>query len=432
MKIVPLLLLVMLWAQLTPVRLTQQFCPPLSPPGGPTILVDSVSELVDAVNSAASGTTILVSDGTYSLNGAYLRLDTPGVTLRGASGDREAVVVDGDYLTTEIIQVAATDVTVADLTLREAYDHPMHVMSSVSADITGTLIYNVHIIDPGQQAIKINPIDTSHFPDQGVIACSRIELTDQGRSHIRDNCYTGGIDGHQARGWAVRDNTISGFWCTNGLSEHAIHFWRGSRETLVERNRLFDNARAIGFGLATSGPGRTYNDNPCPGAQGSYVDHYGGLIRDNFISAADAGLFASPSGFDCGICLWNACQVQASHNSVFSTQPPFSSIEWRFANTQVEITNNLTSYLLRERDGATAALSGNVTNAVAGWFVDAAGGDLHLVSNATSVIDSVSPLAAVTGDIDGDPRPVGVRADVGADEFSPRPPLSVFLPIMAR
>ncbi|MCD6400417.1 MAG: hypothetical protein J7L73_00680, partial [Anaerolineales bacterium] len=118
--------------------------------------------------------------------------------------------------------------------------------------------YNVHIIDPGEQAIKINPVDNEHFPDYGTVACSHIELTDSGRTHIRNNCYTGGIDAHRARGWVVRDNLIEGFWCASGLSEHAVHFWKGSRGTLVERNDLDNNARGIGFGLIESGEGRTY------------------------------------------------------------------------------------------------------------------------------------------------------------------------------
>jgi hypothetical protein len=423
--------LALLSAQITPHHLEQDFCTVLPPAGGPTIQVDDVGELVTAVNSAAPGTTILIEDGIYLLNGAYLLLDTPGVSLRGESGDREAVVLDGNYQTTEILQIVASNVVIADMTLRKAYNHPIHVMSSTSAHTTGTLIYNVHVIDPGQQAIKINPVDASHFPDQGVIACSRIELTEEGRSQIRDNCYTGGIDAHQARDWEIRDNTIGGFWCASGLSEHAIHFWRGSRDTIVERNRLVDNARGVGFGLATSGPGRAYNDNPCPSAAGGYVDHYGGLIRNNFISAAQADLFISQSGFDCGICLWNACQVQASHNSIFSTQPPFSSIEWRFANTQAEVANNLTSHLMRERDGATAVLSGNVTNATGGWFVDVLSGNLHLKASASAAIDSAALLQAVPSDVDGDPRPLGASADVGADELNPLP-RAQFLPMITR
>jgi len=397
-------------------------CPALVPPTGPTISVATVSELQSAVNGASSGDTILVADGTYHLDGVYLRFDVPNVTLRSTSGQREAVVLDGNYVTTEIVQIVASNVTIADLTLREATHHPIHVMSSSSGDTTGTLVYNVHIVDPGEQAIKINPYagaDADYFPDDGVIACSHIELTDAGREHIRNNCYTGGVDAHQARGWAIRDNLIEGFWCQSGLSEHAVHLWRACRDTLVERNELRDNARGIGFGLATSGDGvRTYPDDPCPGAEGGYVDHYDGIIRNNVVFVGRSELFASQYGFDCGICLWNACDAQVVHNTVASTQAPFSSIEWRFDHTDVEITNNLVSHNLRDRGGA-AHLSGNLEDHPLSAFVDAQGGDLHLVAGANAAIDQgvTVPTGLCDDDFDGDPRPIGPAPDVGADEY---------------
>ena len=65
-----------------------QICPPLSEPDGDVKHVANVAELVDAVNDAAPNTTILADDGIYNLDGAYLRFDTPGVTLRSASGNR--------------------------------------------------------------------------------------------------------------------------------------------------------------------------------------------------------------------------------------------------------------------------------------------------------------------------------------------------------
>ena len=403
-------------------------CPPLAPPTGHTVTVSTVAALESAVNNAAPGDTILVSDGTYNLDGVYLRFDVPDVTLRSASGNRENVVLDGNYITTEIIQVVASNITIADLTLREAYYHPIHVSSTSSADTTGTLIYNVHIIDPGEQAIKINPYsgeNALHFPDSGVIACSHIELTSAGRPHIRNDCYTGGVDAHQARNWVIRDNLIEGFWCASGLSEHAIHLWRSCRDTLVERNDLRDNARGIGFGLATEGSGiRTYADNPCPGAGGGYVDHYGGVIRNNFVFAGDGGLFASEYGFDCGICLWNACGARVLHNTVASTQNPFSSIEWRFEYTDVDIINNLVSHNLRDRGGA-AALSGNLTDQPLSLFVDGAGGDLHLAAGASAAIDQVAAPADVSDDFDGDVRPSGSASDVGADEYGLSPPGAV-------
>lgn len=393
-------------------------CPSLLPPSGTVVNVSTVTGLQSAVNNAVSGTTIRVADGTYNLDGVYLRIDTPGVTLRSASGNRQAVVLDGNYITTEIIQIVASDVTVADLTLREAYDHPIHVMSTDGRHTLNTLIYNVHIIDPGQQAIKINPGSDGFYNDDGVIACSHIELTDTGRAQIRDNCYTGGVDAHQSRGWTIRDNRIEGFWCEAGLSEHAIHLWRGCRDTTIERNVLLDNARGVGLGLVTSGEGRTYPDDPCPTASG-YVDDFGGTIRNNFIAANDGGLFASEYGFDCGICLWNACNAKAFHNTVYTADPgsTFSSIEWRFPNTQAQIVNNLANHTMRQRDGATATQSGNLTNALAGWFVAAGTGDLHLVTAASAAIDRVTAPAGVTDDIDGNARPKGASADIGADEL---------------
>jgi hypothetical protein len=409
------------------VQIDPDQCAPLPPPSGNIVNVSTVPELQNAVNTANPGDTILVADGTYNLNSVYLRIDTPNVTVRSANGDREAVILDGNYQTTEIFQVVASDVIIADMTLREAYDHPIHVSSIDSSHTLNTLIYNVHIVDPGQQGIKINPADSGipgYYTDDGVIACSHIELTDAGRAHIRDNCYTGGIDAHQSRGWVIRDNLIEGFWCDSGLSEHGIHLWRGCRDTTIERNWLNDNARGIGLGLVTSGSGRTYPDDPCPSAVG-YVDDFGGLIRNNFISANNADLFASQYGFDCGICLWNACNASALHNTVFTANnaETFSSIEWRFPNTEAQIINNLANHQMRERDSAVGVQSGNLTNATAGWFADPGNGDLHLLVTAAEAIDQVTAPAEVSDDVDGDPRPEGTISDVGADEYGD-PPLT--------
>ena len=403
-------------------------CPSLPPPSGHTVTVSTVSALENAVNNAASGDTILLTDGTYPLNGVYLRFDVPNVTLRSAGGNREAVILDGNYITTEIIQIVASNITIANLTLREAYYHPIHVMSTSGGNTLNTLIYNVHIIDPGEQAIKINPYtgeNASYFTDDGVIACSHIELTDAGRPHIRNNCYTGGIDAHQSRNWVIRDNLIEGFWCDSGLAEHGIHLWRSSRDTLVERNELRNNARGIGFGLAESGSGvRTYADNPCPAANDGYVDHYGGVIRNNFVFANSNALFASEYGFDCGICLAQACGARVLHNTVASTQVPFSSIEWRFDRTQADIINNLLSHNLRDRGGA-ATLSGNLENQALLLFADGATGDLHLTSGASAAIDQVAAPADVSDDFDGDARPIGAASDIGADEYGVSPPAAV-------
>jgi len=402
----------------------QQGCDPLPPPApGTTIEVgpSQAGSLRGIVAGAASGTTILLADGDYDLScgdsGCRLVFSTPGVTLRSASGSRAAVVLDGAYGTNELVSIYASNVTIADLTLRRAYDHPIHISGSTGNPISGILIHNVRIVDPAQQAVKVNPVDDGYV-DDSTIQCAAIELTDVGRTHIRDGCYTGGIDVHQAQGWLVRRNRITGFWCDDGLSEHGIHFWKGCRDTIVEENLVLDCARGIGFGLGPGGTTRPYADDPYPAV--GFKGHIDGIIRNNFVAAASSGVFASPDGFDTGIGLEQAYAAQVVHNSVASTQAPLSSsIEWRFANSVVEVHNNLVTSILLPRDGASATTSGNLASVATTYLTDIATGDLHLTPSAAAAVDAGATLAAglADQDFDGDPR--DLEPDVGADELPP-------------
>jgi hypothetical protein len=141
-------------------------------------------------------------------------------------------------------------------------------------------------------------------------------------------------------------------------------------------------------------------------------------VRNNMIFASRTELFDSSSGFDCGICLWQACNARVLHNTVVSTQKPFSSIEWRFSNTSVELTNNLVSHNLQARDGATATQAGNLANAPLTLFANLASGNLHLAAGASAAIDEGVSITggACDDDIDGDHRPDGPARDIGADE----------------
>jgi hypothetical protein len=384
--------------------------------------VSNVADLVSTAAGAQPGTTIELLDGTYPLGGQIVQLYADHVTLRSKSGDRDKVILDGQYsqASGEVVAITASQVTVADLTIAHAYTHAVHVQTS-SADVSGTLLYNLHVVDALEQGIKIN-LGTAgaFFPDDGVIACSHIELTSAGRPQVRNNCYTGGIDAHGARGWTVRDNRIEGFFCSQGLSEHGVHFWTGSRDTLIERNQIRDCARGVGLGLgettgSSSDAWRTYSDNPCMSR--TPVGHYDGVVRNNFIFAGDAALFASDSGFDSGVALEQACGASVVHNTIFApTAPRSSAIEWRFANTSALIANNLANAPFKDRGaGASAMTAGNLDNAAAAFFVDAAQGDLHLTASAAAKgAGSALDVNLCDDDIDGDPR---TRRDVGADEL---------------
>jgi len=380
-----------------------------------------LGELQGLIRNAQPNTTFVFASGTYALDGDFLWISATGVTLRSASGNPADVILDGGYQTTEIVTVAASNVTVAELTIRRAYTHGIHVTSSNAGDTLETNIYRVHVEDSREQAIKINPHNTSGvYADKGQVACSRLTLSDAGRPHINPiagGCYTGGVDAHQARDWVIRDNHIEGFWCPTGLAEHGVHMWRGCRDTIVERNVFLNNARGVGFGLAQSGSARTFADSPCPDAGSSYVGHYGGIVRNNFIVANRQELFDSAAGFDSGIAFWSACNAKAVHNSIASSGPNFSSIEWRFATaTGIEVLNNIATHPLRPRNGATATVAGNIESAPPSLFQDLSSGALHLAPSATAAIDAGVALAAAVcdDDIDGDAR--GAARDVGADE----------------
>lgn len=400
----------------------QPRCPPLAPPAGVVIEVfpEQSGSLAAIVSAAAAGTTVVLHDGLYAMDSgdaaSRLVFRVPDVTLRSASGVRHAVVLDGGYVTGELISVRASNVTIADLTLTRAYYHPIHVSGSPGDPVYGTLVHNVRIVDPGEQAIKINPVEDG-WADNGVVQCSHIELTESGRIQIRNGCYTGGIDAHAARGWIVRRNRIQGFWCDSGLSEHGIHFWRASRDTLVEDNVIADCARGIGFGLGEQGGARIYADDPYP----EIVEkgHIDGIIRNNFVAAADPGLFASSFGFDTGIGLEQAPGGRLLHNSVAAAEPPASSsMEWRFAGTIAEVSNNLTTHALKARDGATATLAGNLAGVPATWFAEVARADLHLSEAGAAAVDAGVPLSPGAADFDLDGQPRDALPDVGADELA--------------
>lgn len=392
-------------------------CARLPAPSGTIVAVDPsmAAALPAMVRDAAANTTFVLADGTYRMSGdeasRRLQIRAPGVTLRSASGDAAAVIIDGEYGTNEIITVHANDVTLAEITVTHAVDHCVHVTPPTgSVSITGFSAYGVRIQDCGEQFIKINPNgDRAAFADDGAIACSHFELTDAGRPHVEravGGCYTGGIDAHGARGWVVRDSTFVDIYCeTEGLAEHAIHFWTGSRDTVIERNQILNCARGIGLGLVESGATRSYPDDPHPGL---FVGHYDGIVRNNVI-------LADVPFYDTGIELDQARGALVVHNTIIETAAAtgsFSSIDTRFDNSITTVRNNLVRRITVRSGSSTA--DHNVENVPLSYFVDGAAGDAHLTASATDAIDRGVAIPECPTDAEGMSR-VG-PPDLGAYE----------------
>ena len=369
-------------------------CAPLLPPSGLTTTVSTEYALRTQAYDAISGTTILVAPGTYDMQ-SYMHIIHDEISIRGATGNRSDVVLDfGGMVGGHFgILIDADDVTIADLTIRNASEHGV----SIQGNDRPTL-YNLHIQDIGSQLVKVNPhIDGINGSEEGLLACSRLEYT----SSAPDS-YTNGISAHRAHRWVVRDNEWYRIRTIDNTAVPTILFWSGSTDTIVERNLLVNCIQGISFGNSSH----------------SGIDHIGGLVRNNMIYASQR--------HDVVVEMVHAQGWTVVHNTALLLNPgPGQTwgMEARFSDSQGTFSYNLTNMdILPDRDGAQGTVVGNITSADPSWFQDASSGDLHLSLTAVAAIDQASPHSDVTDDFDGDPRPFGIAPDVGADEYRPAVP----------
>jgi len=358
-----------------------------------SVVVSSVSALVSAIENANDGSkkTILVEDGTYTL-GNMLWVSADGVTVRSRSGNREAVILQGDGMTgsvSHIFNVAGDDFTVRDLTLRRVANHAIQLQ----VDVDGLTVDNAHFLDTGEQMLKVayDAGNMSASSDGGLVENSLFEYS----AGHGPQYYIGGVDAHNAKNWIVRDNVFKNIKSpSDDIAEFAIHFWSESANTIVERNTIMNCDRGIGFGLGDRG-------------------HVGGIIRNNMIYHDSSEDFS-----DVAIGLEDARNSQVYNNTIFMVNSYPNAIEYRFGSTTgVQIYNNLTNRAIIARDGASGTVANNITSAQVDWFVSPSSGNLHLSSSVYSVVDQGRNVSGLTNDFDGESRPKGGGIDIGADEL---------------
>jgi hypothetical protein len=375
-------------------------CPSLgSPPTGEAVVTaTNLSELQTQISMASGPTTIYLEDGIYSVTPASIvNVHRDDITIRSRSGDRTAVIIEGQGMAAggggigHGIYVAADNVTIADLTVRLTQHHGIFITEGSDS----CHVYNVVVMDTGEQLIKASG---SGPKQSGSVACSWIGYTttlDDGD----DGWYTNGVDLIASKGWTIRNNTFSNIRhnpdLTSRLAGPAILVWQGSADTLVEGNAIIDCDRGIAFGDSS----------------GSGVQHSGGIIRNNTVKGY--------GGSDVGIAVVRAADALVEHNTVYAPDGVYAySIEAdQPETTGAIIRNNLTDEpILPDRRGAAATVSGNLSDARASDFRDAAAGDLHLAATATRVIDAVQAVGGRSYDLDCDD--IGNDpADLGADEW---------------
>jgi hypothetical protein len=338
--------------------------PPLPAPSGNVVTVSTEPALRAAIQNLASNTTIVISPGTYTLTSTlYIGGSLTNVAVRGATNNREDVVLVGRGMSNSSYGAVphgiwtgngVNGVTIANLTIRDVYYHPV----IFNAGTESPRLYNVRLLDAGEQFVKANPDGAGGGVDNGIVEYSVLEYTTTARGY-----YTNGVDVHTGQNWIVRHNLFRRIRAPQGqLAGPAILMWNSSSGSVAEGNTFVDCQREISFGLIEKTPN----------------DHSGGVVRNNFITRATG------MGGDVAIAVFDSPGTRVVHNSMLLNGQYGSPIEYRFPNTSgVLIVNNLLDGVVQARDGAGATVQGNVTSASASMFVAPTGGDLHLRDSAT-------------------------------------------------
>lgn len=394
-----------------------QDAPALPPPGAEfsVISVATAQQLADACWNLASNQAIVIAPGTYDLAGVSFPNGVDGrltvgrfgatpishVQIRGATGNPADVVIQGAGMLNGIVPFGfqiftASDVLIADLSVRNVYYHAVAVQGDQGAH--QVRLYHLRLADAGQQIVKGVP-----GADDVTIEYSELFTSNGAVNHPEGSppgsCYTNAIDGVGADRWIVRDNFIHDIRCQDlSLAGPSVLLWQGSTDTLVERNTITASSRGISLGLVSA------------------TDHFNGVVRNNFIRIDPAATYA----VDVPIYVTSPNAKVLNNSALTSGRYP-NAIEVRYAGaTGVAVTNNLLDAAIQPRNGASPTLVNNIGSAQPAWFVDPPSGNLHLTPIATPAIGLATALADAVDDFDGQPRTTGSnRTDIGADEALP-------------
>ncbi len=328
-------------------------------------------------------------------------------TLRGESGQRARVVLDfADSRHHEGIAISRCEgVTIADLTVQNVRQNGIKINSD--QDVDRVTIYNVIGHNVWQRHIK-GPLVPDRDGNPAYVEDCRIQYClfyndrpkqrgdepwEDSDSRMGFN-YIGGIDIMSAGGWTISDNVFTGIRGKSGEARGAIFMWHNATDCVIERNIIIDCDTGICLGNSS--------------ARGERRHANGFVVRNNFVVRCTENNILADHTRDCKI-INNTVHDPASRNGRL--------LRVVHANDGLVVANNLFSgpRIVTEMTEGRIELRNNLIRPVAGYFVDAARGDLHLTAEAADAIDQATPDRDVRQDFDGQPR--GGQPDLGADEY---------------
>ncbi len=374
------------------------------------VVVGNVEQLYAAVLDLRENSTILIKPGRYRLASSTLGITADNVTIRGLEDNCDSVELVGPGMDNSQRKnvdngfwISAKNTTIANLTISEVYFHSIQIDGSARSP----RIYNVRMVNSGQQFIKANPREFGDGVNNGIVEYSIMEYTD-GPSLTDHNGsgtgYTNGIDIHAGVGWRISNNRFRNFHTPDNadhLWNAAVLAWNGASDTITENNTFIDVDRAIVYGLKEK-----------------HFDHRGGVIRNNMV-VMTPGLYSTKrtQSADATILAWDSPGTKILHNTVLTNGNLPNSIELRFESMNIEVSNNIVDAPIAHRDQKFFMSANNVDSAQADWFVNPVTGNLRLKKEVSEVLNKVRRHRLAQFDVDGENRPFGRKVDIGADEM---------------
>jgi len=302
--------------------------PPLARPTGQVIEVAKVDDLFKAVAAVKPGGTILLADGHYRIP-RYFEITADNVTLRGASGNRDKVVLDGaSNRHGEIVGVAHCEgVTIADLTVQNVKFNGIKINSDRGAQ--RVTVHNCVLHNIWQRGIK-GPVVRDDDPKLRPRDC-RVQFclfyNDRAKAFADDDTdtaktfngnYIGGIDVKNTDNWKFTDNVFIGIQGRTREGRGCIYISENGRGCVIERNVFLNCDIAVALG----NPSLEYT-------QQHAVDC---IVRNNLISdCPETGILA---------CYTKGCQITG--NTVHDPNSRRGRLIWvQNTNEKLQVENNL-------------------------------------------------------------------------------------------
>jgi nitrous oxidase accessory protein NosD len=377
--------------------------PALPPATSQTVEVVHAQGLIQALKQATPGQTILLADGHYVMP-HYVQISADNVTLRGASGHRERVVIDGaESRDGELLGISAcSGVTIADLSIQNIKWNGFKINSQTN--VQKLTIYNCIIHNIWQRGVKgvrvpqanRDTIRPRHCRIQYCLFYNdRPKRLSDDAADIAQGNYVAGIDVMFAADWVISDNVFVGIQGRTYEGRGAVFLWHDSRDCVIERNVIIDCDVGLQLG----------NPHKPPGIQHHCVRF---IARNNFITRAPEAGIVTVYTRDCKIL----------NNTIHDPQSRMGRlIRTVFTNDGLIFANNLLSGpRIRNESKSEVTFVNNIIRDLSDVFVESRAGDLHLSAFSSDIVDKAVAFAEVDGDIDRQSR--GAKPDIGADELA--------------